>query len=309
MSNHDVVVVGTVCCDIIFHGLPSFPKLGEEVWTKGMDVTAGGAINSPAALSRLGVNVGIVTPIGNDIWGDIIYSKLKAEEICTNLIYKVDKTLPQISVAMNYQNDRAFVSYGEKVEVSDYHQHLEKVIHESTAKLFHFYASSEPGHTEMLLEAKQRGKLISLDTGWDPEWLTSDQIKEQIALSDIFLPNLSEASLITGKKDKYEALYALAELVPNIVIKLGEAGAIAHYKGKVYESKTGYQKVVDATGAGDCFIAGYLYGWLNNKSTLECLKIGNYCGGACVTSVGGYTGAPTKAEIVNNMIIEIDVKK
>ncbi|UCZ52805.1 carbohydrate kinase family protein [Bacillus shivajii] len=307
MSNHDVVVVGTVCCDIIFHGLPSFPKLGEEVWTEGMDVTAGGAINSPAALSRLGINVGIVTPLGKDIWGEIIHSKIKAEGICTDLIYKLDKSLPQVSVAMNYQNDRAFVSYGEKVEVSDFHQHIEKIIRESKAKLFHFYANSEPGHTEMILEAKRNGKIISLDTGWDPEWLTSERIKEQIALSDIFLPNLSEARLITGKDDKYEALDALAEIVPNVVIKLGEDGAIAYTKGKVYESEAAPQEVVDATGAGDCFIAGYLYGWLNNRSTLECLKLGNYCGGACVTSVGGYTNAPTEAEL-NVLLAETDVK-
>jgi sugar/nucleoside kinase (ribokinase family) len=297
MSNYDVIVVGTACCDIIFHGLPSFPKLGEEVWTEGIEVTAGGAMNTPAALSRLGVNTGLITPIGTDIWGEIILSKIIQEGILTELLYHVNQAFPQVSVALNYNNDRSFVSYGEKPDLKAYQKHIQQVIHQHSAQFFHFNSSPEEGHTELMKEAKNVGKKISLDIGWDPEWLVFDKAREQIAIADIFLPNLKEAQLITGKEDKYDALEALAKIVPTVVIKLGADGAICFSEGKVYESRSKAIKSVDATGAGDCFVAGFLYGWLNNKTTQECLQIGNYCGGSSVTAVGGYKGVPLEADV------------
>ncbi len=297
MSKYDVIVVGTVCCDIIFHGLPSFPKLGEEIWTKGVEVTAGGAMNSPAALSRLGVATGLITAVGNDIWGEIILAKIKGEGISTDLIYYVNDAFPQVSVALNYNNDRSFVSYGEKAEKTAYQTHMSTIISEHDAEYYHFYSSPDEGHTEIMREAKKMGRKISLDTGWDPEWLMSDKIHEQIQISDIFLPNLKEAQLITGKEDKYEVLKELAKSVQTVVVKLGEDGAICSSNGEIFESHSDVFSAVDATGAGDCFVAGFLYGTIQGKSVSECLEIANYCGGSSVTKVGGFSGAPREEDI------------
>lgn len=305
MSKYDVIVVGTVCCDIIFHGLPSFPQLGEEIWTKGVEVTAGGAMNSPAALSRLGIKTGLITPLGNDIWGEIILSEIKKEGIATELIYFMNESYPQVSVALNYNNDRAFVSYGAKKDLKKFQNHILTTINHHDAEFFHFYSSPEAGHTEIMLEAKKKGNKISLDTGWNPDWLASKRIHEQIAISDIFLPNLKEAQLITGKQNKYEALDALSKMVPIVVIKLGEDGAICSYEGNVYECGTEAVDSIDATGAGDCFVAGFLFGKLKNKTIIECLQIANYCGGSSVTSVGGYNNAPLAADI--NKLISLNI--
>jgi sugar/nucleoside kinase (ribokinase family) len=299
VSKYDVVVVGTVCCDIIFHGLPSFPALGEEIWTQGVELTAGGAMNSPVALSRLGLNVGLTTPIGNDLWGEIILSKIKEEGISTDLIQLIDEKFPQVSVALNYNGDRAFVSYGEKNNADRYQEHLRQVIQNHDTKLYHFYASSGEGHTAMISEAKKRGSKISLDTGWDPEWLKSCKIMDQIALADVFMPNLPEAQLITGKQDAYEALEELSKMTSTVVIKMGEKGAICSSQGKVYDCRPPISiKAVDATGAGDCFVAGFIYGLLKNMDMMQCLQIANYCGGASVATVGGYHGAPQEKEII-----------
>lgn len=297
MTSYDVIVVGTVCCDFIFHGLPSFPKLGEEIWTEGVEVTAGGAMNSPAALARLGLKVGLTTPIGNDLWGEIILSKIKEEGIYTDLLYKIDGPFPQISVSLNYNHDRAFVSYSEQLNREKYLLHIKETIKNYETKLYHFYASPEEGHTELMAEAKSKGCLISLDTGWDPEWLTSPKVREQIALADLFLPNLKEAQLITGKTNKYEVLKELTALTPTVVIKLGEEGAIGYFDGKIYEHGPEPGNFIDATGAGDCFVAGFIYSWLTKKDVNESMKIANFCGASCVGAIGGYAGAPTMKDI------------
>lgn len=308
MTAVDVAVFGIACCDIIFHGLPSFPKLGEEVWTEGVVVTAGGAMNTAVAQTRLGLNVGLATPVGDDFFGQLIVSKMKEERLSLDFAYFVEKPYPQVSVALNYNGDRSFVSYGDEQEQRDYFRHLNRVVETVDANVCQFYTSSREGYTTLMAKAKDRGKRIVLDSGWDPDWLGSDGIKEQIQLADVFMPNLLEAQTITGQRDPYQALEALSRLTPTVVIKLGEKGAVGKYAGDVYVSEAPVVKAIDTTGAGDCFVAGFLYTWINRMPFSQCLDIANYCGSQAVTAVGGYTGAPTKKQIHDLFLTENGVK-
>lgn len=303
MTKCDVVVVGTVCTDLIFHGLPSFPELGEEVWAKGMEVTAGGAMNTPAALARLGLQVGLATPIGNDFWSQLNLSLMHKEGISTRFIQYLDRPSPQVSVAINCQGDRSFVSYSEPLQIESYQQHIRNVIRNSDASHFHFYTSPNPGHTDLIRTAKATGKTISLDSGWSPDWLRAEGIWEQIRLADLFLPNLPEAQLITGRQEPQEALQALAAHAPTVVIKLGEQGAVCQSEGRVFTAEAFPTIPVDATGAGDCFVAGFLYGWLKGLPLHHCLTIANYCGASCVAHVGGYAGAPSEHEMRQALLL------
>ena len=54
---------------------------------------------------------------------------------------------------------------------------------------------------------------------------------------------------------------------------------------------------VDTTGAGDCFNAGFLYGWLNNEPVENCLRIGNVCGGLSTEEFGGIAGFPAPGRL------------
>jgi sugar/nucleoside kinase (ribokinase family) len=294
MSKHDVVTIGNVFCDMIFYGLPSWPKVGEEIFTQGLDVNAGGMMNTAASLSRLGLKAGITAPLGNDFWGEFLRSKIKEEGVSEDFIQFLNRPIPMFSVALNYNKDRGFVSFVEEQYKEEFQQHLQEVVQTADTRLFHFPASLESGHTQTIELAKKRGKLISLDSSWNLELLKSDIMIEQIKLSDVFMPNEVEAAIITGKEDPYEALDILSKLSPTVVIKLGEKGAICKSAGQLYESTALQVNPIDSTGAGDCFVAGFLYGWLNELNLEACLKIGNYCGGLSVGEVGGFKGAPTK---------------
>ncbi len=54
---------------------------------------------------------------------------------------------------------------------------------------------------------------------------------------------------------------------------------------------------VDTTGAGDCFNAGFLVGWLDGLPLERSLALGVICGTRSVSDIGGYRGCPTRAEL------------
>jgi len=84
---------------------------------------------------------------------------------------------------------------------------------------------------------------------------------------------------LTGAATVEQALARLAELTPLVIVKRGAEGAIAGLDGGVVQVPAIPVEVVDTTGAGDCFNAGFLYGYLRGASLETCLRAGNICGG------------------------------
>jgi len=84
---------------------------------------------------------------------------------------------------------------------------------------------------------------------------------------DVFLPNEAEALAISKQSDVFSAARVLASHGPLVVVKRGENGALA-VKGEhvselhAFESEVKPTRIVDTTGAGDNFDAGFLRAWL-----------------------------------------------
>jgi sugar/nucleoside kinase (ribokinase family) len=92
-------------------------------------------------------------------------------------------------------------------------------------------------------------------------------------------------------------LKVLKEWVNLVVVKDGARGAwVAHDDQVILSPGINAGAVVDTTGAGDCFNAGFLYGYVVERSAHALsARYGNICGGLSVTGVGGATAAPTQA--------------
>ena len=119
-------------------------------------------------------------------------------------------------------------------------------------------------------------------------------MKELLPLVDVFLPNDAEAKAITGKSDVVEAGKALAAYGCCAVITRGKDGAIAFAGDNVWHSdellNSDAIHVIDTTGAGDCFDAGFIRAWQLGWEIPRCLEMGVRCGRANVQAAGGFAG-------------------
>jgi sugar/nucleoside kinase (ribokinase family) len=146
-------------------------------------------------------------------------------------------------------------------------------------------------------EAKQNGLTTSFDPNSDPTQTWRGGIREVFAHTDVLFLNEMEAARLTRQKDLDHALKCLSQTAPCVVVKRGQRGAIA-IQGEKLNSVRGFKvKAVDTTGAGDCFAAGFISGYVEGLSVRKCLALGNACGALSTTRPGGTAAQPGHADI------------
>jgi ribokinase len=107
------------------------------------------------------------------------------------------------------------------------------------------------------------------------------------------MPNAFELEMLTGETEIPKGAALLIEMGVKIVaVKLGGKGCYVtdgHEKRTVEPYKV---NVVDTTGAGDAFDAGFLYGLIHDKSIFECGQLGNFVASKSITKMGAREGLP-----------------
>ncbi len=297
-SDYDVMVIGRPSWDLVFTELPDWPMVGREVFAQGLTLSPGGTFNSVAALARLGVSVGMIGTVGDDEWSRLSLGAMASEGVSTNLMAVLDQPMPAVSICMTYGGDRGFLTY----EPTN-----PELAGRCVAYALNVLKRQRAGFLQCCLNpdlAAYAQALNGIDTrlivdcGWDEPWLTGTEIRTLMPLADIVFMNELEARAIGGRERLDPALGVLARIVDFLVVKRGEHGATAIVDGVRYDVPAFPAEVVDATGAGDCFNAGFLYGLLKDRAIEECLRLGNICGASAVGAPGGFAGAPAEGELL-----------
>jgi sugar/nucleoside kinase (ribokinase family) len=123
------------------------------------------------------------------------------------------------------------------------------------------------------------------------------KLKNLFSHVDVFLPNDLEGQLISGISDPLKQVEYFHKLgAKTAIVTLGNGGAVVVAEGKRLRSGTYSVPLVDASGGGDAFAAGYIYGLLHNMPTEECLKVASALGASCVRTIGTTTGVFRKKE-------------
>lgn len=281
-----VLSIGRIYCDLIFTGLEALPELGKETFAQDMNIAAGGgAFITAAHLAHKGRACALLARLGLDPLSVGILPELMATGADLRFLERCETAGPQVTVASVVDNDRAFLSRraGTALPAT-----LEEALNWSEAGHLHIaeYATLHE-IPDLITRAKAKGLTVSLDPSWDETLIYDPALLEACKGADIFLPNQEEALAITGHKDPVAALNALAEHFPCVVLKGGADGAWLKAGDLQLHQSAEAVTVVDTTGAGDAFNAGFIDSWMQGVGFEAALGEGIICGSLAVQAAGG----------------------
>lgn len=301
-----IAIAGEIYVDHIFTGFDHVPLLGEEVFAEQYRREAGGGtINTACALARLGHDSSVFGMFGEneETW---LRSRLKSFGVTAE--WACSTSLPNgLTVSMSTRSDRSFLTYaGANAMLKEYIALPETIAALSNARHVHFAMPLELELSQIILPAlRSAGCTLSIDPGWRKEWFLSPESVEVLRMVDLFLPNESEAQLLTGYTDPEQVLRACATLgLRHTVIKLGPRGAATLQGDRVVTTVPPDVQVVDTTGAGDAFDAGFIDAWLSGADTEEQLRRACICGSLSTRASGALTALPLRDEMLH--VIHLD---
>lgn len=288
----DVLVAGELNIDLILDKLDQFPVVGKEIIAADMVYTLGSSSAIFASnLSTLGVSVNYCGCIGKDNFGDKIINDLAAKNVNTSNIIRSKTSGTGITVAFNFNQDRAMVTYPgamnelKQNDITD--DMLKQAQHLHVSSVF-LQPALKPGLVDLFKRAKQFGLTTSLDPQWDPAENWNCDWKNLLPLVDVFLPNIEELKNITQKINLSDAVNAIKNSANLIVAKNSTEGATAFYKDEIVEQPAFINHdFADAIGAGDSFNAGFIRQFIRDKSLKQCAELGAVCGAINTTQKGG----------------------
>jgi len=164
--------------------------------------------------------------------------------------------------------------------------------------------------------AHQSGALVSFDvnnraTLWSAQQ-AAPVLARIAAAADLIFAGPEEAELLLGWEPTTgtpmievgeNLARGLAKLGPDtVVVKLGALGALGLTADHVHYAPAAAITVVDAVGAGDAFVAGYLSELVAGAPITDCLAMGNTLGGAVCQQPGDWEGLPTRDELVQPVL-------
>lgn len=299
-----VLVAGDANLDLVLRG-DVVPRFGQaEQLLDAADLVLGSSAGICAAgLARLGVSTALVARVGADVFGARTRELLGEAGVDTDAVRVIAEQPTGISVILSAPDDRAIltltgalagVTADEVLAAAEGATH----VHVASYFLVPELARALPGVLEAL---RARGLTTSLDTNWDPaeQWAG---VADCLPHLDLLLPNASEAvalarSLGGAPADAVDAARQLAALGPVVVVKDGAEGGFAVSGSQLVRAPGLVLDVVDTTGAGDSFDAGFLAAWLDGRPLAEAVRWAAVAGSLSTRGAGGTGGQATRAEV------------
>ena len=300
-TSFDILVAGEINPDLVLTGdvTPEFGQVEKLVNSAVLTIGSSSAIFACGA-ARLGLKVAFIGVCGEDVFGRFMLDEMYKRDVdFSNVMVRPDGQTG-LSVILSRRTDRAILTHGgliatlQAADISD--DLLRQARHFHVASYF-LQTSLQPDLLHLFQRAHSLGLTTSLDTNYDPsgQWLGFEKL---LAVTDVFLPNQTEALSITKASAVESAARQLAQHAKTVVVKLGADGALACTQAEIVKSASPWVDVVDTVGAGDTFDAGFLYGYLHKWEMKESLRLACICGALSTRQAGGTNSQPTLEEAI-----------
>ena len=301
--------LGLLVVDALSGPLERYPsKKQTQVLTESVRFAAGGgAANSSCALAKMGgVDVQVFSKVGKDSNGTFLLGELSANGADISGIKVSDgETTPFTFVGIHPDGERTFIhTPGVNLSFDIGDLDLESLL---SADYF-FYQDcwvlpklDGRNGAKILAEAKKRGVITLLDECWGlgPRL---DVLEQMLPYCDYFLPSRDDMSaILPGLPPEQIADKLLSMGAKNVMLKMGAEGCLLCFDGKKIKSPSMAGRIVDTTGAGDCWDAGFIAGLANGLSIENAAKTGAAAAAFCMENIGGCAGIPSWKRILDKI--------
>jgi sugar/nucleoside kinase (ribokinase family) len=300
---HDILNIGICTVDAIARNIDEPPPPGGLRTFDSLTMTTGGnAMNCGIALAKMGIGCDVIIKVGRDMLGDFVISEAKKYGLGTEAVVHDDRgvTTPFTFVAVRGDGQRSFFHICGTNGTLRY----DEIDMDYVLKHRYCFVTGtmvmptfDGEQTARVLKEAQEGDVVTLlDTvytdsvtreGWQHVILPC------LPYLNYFIPSQPEARAITGLDQPAEmARWLQDQGCIHVVIKLDVDGAFCRDADGTETYVPAYQvdKVVDTTGAGDCWSAGFLAGLLDDLPVPEAAALGNATAAHCIQAPGASTG-------------------
>ncbi len=299
---------GVVCCGSIVHDTLVRP-VDELHWNRGTSFVdcieyhgGGNGANTSRALGILGIPVRLLGAVGPDEQGTLLIRLLEQAGVETKFVARVSAPTAASVALVNSSGDRKFfhrpgasgeaftgpVAFSADLCSGASHFHLA-----SFFLLPHLRARGP----DVLLRARAAGLTTSFDTNWDPRDAWMSALEPCLPHLDLLFMNEDEARMTTGSADPARSASAvLGRGVPVCVLKLGARGCAIYTNEREIVCPAFDVEAKDTTGAGDCFVAGFLAARQRGASLAEAGQFANAVAALSVQRIGAVEGVLPLAE-------------
>jgi fructokinase len=253
-------------------------------------ISGGSVANSIVGLSQLGDKVGFIGKVSDDNFGDKYEEGLKKENV-EYFYSKKKEELPTGTclILVTPDSERTmctFLGTAGKINENDVSS---EAIKKSKIIFLEGYLWDEGEPKKAFDKAIDNANKVAMSLSdlfcvdrHKPHFL--NLVKNKL---DITFANEQEIMSLIQAKDFSEVINFSKQLNNLIVITRGEKGAVAISGGEIFESDAKKNlKIVDLTGAGDLFSAGFLHGYINELTTKECLEKGTEMSSKVIQQIG-----------------------
>lgn len=287
-----IVCSGNIVLDLIARPVDDI-TWGASIWIDPIERSLGGnGANTAYTLGKLGLPVRLLGLVGSDEPGEFALAQLRRAGVDTSLVGRSSASTASSVVLVKSNGERMFLhhpgasreAFPEPIDVppSATHYHL--------ASPFAL-PLQRPHLAESLRRARANGIFTSLDAQWDSQGRWLEDLSPALPHLDLLFLNQDEARMLTGTEDPARAAAAMRGAgAAKVVVKLGRDGCAVYGEGLEVRAPGFEVRVVDTTGAGDCFAGGYLAALARGRSYAEAARFANAVAAMSVRQPGAVRG-------------------
>jgi sugar/nucleoside kinase (ribokinase family) len=275
---------------------------GTSTWVDSIQQNMGGnGSNTSYTLGMLGIPVRLLGMVGEDAAAERVLSILRSAAVDLEFVGRSKGPTTTTVCLVKPDGNRLFLQqlgssaevYPEPIEFTE--PILRGISHYHQANVFSL-PNMRRSAPESLRRAREKGLTTSLDTGWDVRGRWIEDIAGCLPFLDLLFMNQDESRLLTGESDPAQAARHMQKLgAGDVVIKLGAEGCAVFTASDALRVPAFQIDAVDTTGAGDCFVAGFLAALSEGKSYAEAARFANAVGAMSVESLGAVTGIRSRS--------------